>query len=750
MVDTELSPGAAAAVDYVGHGFAVIPLRPESKEPATTHGRDDWSDDPQSVARQFTAVERSLQANAVAYEGHWCNVGIVCGQPSRNLLVIDVDRHEGGADGFATLAEWEREHGPLPETVTSITGGGGKQLFYLVDRVVTGRANSALGVDLRYNNYVVAPPSVHPDTGEAYEWSVSPDDMDVARADANVDAFVDHLLDWAGGSSSAGASGDYEPPESLGHGERNDGLFRYGCHLRGRGADDATVCEELDRANREVCETPLGDRELATIKRSVCRLPVGMSEEAKERARGSKTGEVVRFEKREEEPAKDDGASTTTAPGKSVAAVTLEIMDGHQGICDGLRYNEDDMLPYVTEPFIGTAPFVRPHPITDEEEAMLFMMVENMGGTSNMSTFRTVMKAYLGMDRHRYSPMAEAMALLPLVRSKSGAPIAEATDIEYSEDHGQTWQDAPLESVRGMLFPSFLGVECNRYNTEVERLISRGIVARALHPGCKFDYMPIFLGNQGTGKSTVIRKLALCDEFAIEGFNRFDDEGVKRLEGKLVAEVGELSAFNSADMDSIKDFVTRVKDTYRKSYGRYAVTVPRRCILMGTSNKQSVLDDSTGNRRFVIVECGGEMNRANPGIFDGTLDQCVRVWLAQSMAERTEVGEGEFLKLLRLPTDVLDTARATQDSHSFEDETANAVREYLDSLPGHVDRVNVRMVMMEGMGYRRKDFMETKKWVRASVADAVAACGWVPERGKQLVKNEAGVSFGTSRSWRRP
>lgn len=312
MVDTELSPGAAAAVDYVGHGFAVIPLKPESKEPATTHGRDDWCDDADSVARQFREVERSMQANYFEYDGHWCNVGIVCGQPSRNLLVIDIDRHEGGADGFATLAEWERDHGPLPETVTSITGGGGKQLFYLVDRVVTGRANSALGVDLRYNNYVVAPPSIHPGTGEAYEWSVSPDDMDVARADANVNAFVDHLLDWVGGSSSAGASGDYEPPESLGHGERNDGLFRYGCHLRGRGADDATVCEELDRANREVCETPLGDRELATIKRSVCRLPVGMSEEAKERAKGSKTGEVVRFEKKGEE--RDGGREGAVPP----------------------------------------------------------------------------------------------------------------------------------------------------------------------------------------------------------------------------------------------------------------------------------------------------------------------------------------------------------------------------------------------------------------------------------------------------
>ena len=36
----------------------------------------------------------------------------------------------------------------------------------------------------------------------------------------------------------------------------------------------------------------------------------------------------------------------------------------------------------------------------------------------------------------------------------------------------------------------------------VSRLILLGMVRRARYPGCKFDFMPIFYGKQGPGKST--------------------------------------------------------------------------------------------------------------------------------------------------------------------------------------------------------------------------------------------------------
>lgn len=746
-----LSPTGRAAVEYAEKGLAIIPLKPRSKDPVTTHGREDWSDDPVSIASAFPAAERAWWSKCPKDNGQWLNVGIVCGPPSGSLVVIDIDRHEGGGDGFAVLEKWEEEHGELPETVTSITGGGGKQLFYRINAEVTGKVNRELGVDLRYKNYVVAPPSIHPDTGESYEWSISPDDIDIAQADSNVQAFIDWLLDWrpSGASASQHTYSSYELPDSLGKGERNDGLYRYGCSLRGKGIEDDELKSKMLEANESVCDPPLGKSEMRSLIRSLLRLPVGMSEEAKAVKAASET-KAIRATAATVKPDESQAQQVDTSSKQSVISKTLSIMNVSEDITAGLKYNEDEMLPYVTDNVIAGAPFFGPHPLTDEEEALLLLMVESRGGTGDVGKFRTATKAYLGMERHRYSPLKEAFSKLPLVRSASGAPIGSAIDIEYSEDNGHTWKMAPPESIRGLLFPSFLGVTISDYSREVEILISRGIVARAMHPGCKYDYMPIFLGEQGTGKSTVIRKLALEDEFSIEGFNRFDEEGVKRLEGKLIAEVGELSGFNGADMNAIKDFVTRTKDTYRRSYGRYAITVPRRCILIGTSNNRYVLDDATGNRRFLIIECGREREDPAPGIFDGTFDLCVRIWLAVSLKEREELGEAEFHKLLRLPPSVLAEAQVTQEDHSFEDSTVNAVNDYLDSLPMDVKRVNVKMVMMDGMGYGQKEYVEAKKWLKSAVATAIEKRGWMPEEKKTRAYNDRGRCFGLAKSWARP
>ena len=721
-----LSPMGRAAVTYTRANLAVIPLIVRDKVPLTEHGRDNWCLNPDDVAQYWTL-------NPTA------NVGIVTGEVSRGLVVIDIDVHEGRTNGLESIAEWEVATGmKLPETVTFRTGSGGRHLLYRAKGKPRNSTNDSLGIDVRgEGGYIVAPPSIHPN-GDSYTEIVSLDDMDIAQANDAVYAFLDYVRSPERPAGEHPQYSRFELPEVIGEGGRNDTLYRYACSMRTSGFDYGPIRDELGKANQR-CNPPMSGRDLDKIAESACQKPKGYS------------AEVLDFKARQTQVAPTSNEGEGEEPTKqSITKKTLAIMDASEDLTLGLRYNEDEMLPYVTDNVIAGAPFFGPHPLTDEEEALLLLMVESRGGTGDVGKFRTATKAYLGMERHRYSPLKEAFSKLPLVRSASGAPVGSAIDIEYSEDNGHTWKMAPPESIRGLLFPSFLGVTISDYSREAEILISRGIVARAMHPGCKYDYMPILLGEQGTGKSTVIRKLALEDEFSIEGFNRFDEEGVKRLEGKLIAEVGELSGFNGADMNAIKDFVTRTKDTYRRSYGRYAITVPRRCILIGTSNNRYVLDDATGNRRFLIIECGREREDPAPGIFDGTFDLCVRIWLAVSLKEREELGEAEFHKLLRLPPSVLAEAQVTQESHSFEDSTVNAVNDYLDSLPMDVKRVNVKMVMMDGMGYGQKEYVEAKKWLKSAVATAIEKRGWVPEQGKQRVYNERGRCFGTAKSWGRP
>jgi hypothetical protein len=94
-------------------------------------------------------------------------VSIVTGALS-GLVVLDVDPRHGGKESLAKL---ERTHGELPKTMESITGGGGRHLYFThPGGAVPNRTNIEPGIDLRGDGgCIVAPPSVHP-SAKRYRW----------------------------------------------------------------------------------------------------------------------------------------------------------------------------------------------------------------------------------------------------------------------------------------------------------------------------------------------------------------------------------------------------------------------------------------------------------------------------------------------------------------------------------------------------------------------------------------------------
>jgi Bifunctional DNA primase/polymerase, N-terminal len=98
------------------------------------------------------------------------NIGIACG-PS-DFVVLDVDRHKN--DGFASLATYEQQNGPLPKTRTSRTPNSGAHRIYVANDHVAIKNSDASklklpGIDIRgEDGYIVAPPSIV--DGRRYEW----------------------------------------------------------------------------------------------------------------------------------------------------------------------------------------------------------------------------------------------------------------------------------------------------------------------------------------------------------------------------------------------------------------------------------------------------------------------------------------------------------------------------------------------------------------------------------------------------
>ena len=178
-----LSELGKAAVWYCEHGFGIIPVQPRGKVPIMKNGLHDWFNNPED-ARELWTKRPNL------------NIAIVCGEASGNLVVLDFDEDdEKGVHGFDTLSDWEDESGQLTPTATANTGRGGMHYLYRADRPYHPSVNRDLGVDVRgEGSYIVAPPSVHPN-GNSYTWNAgdAPWEREVAKVDANVDAFIDYI-----------------------------------------------------------------------------------------------------------------------------------------------------------------------------------------------------------------------------------------------------------------------------------------------------------------------------------------------------------------------------------------------------------------------------------------------------------------------------------------------------------------------------------------------------------------------------
>ena len=138
--------------------------------------------------------------------------------------------------------------------------------------------------------------------------------------------------------------------------------------------------------------------------------------------------------------------------------------------------------------------------------------------------------------------------------------------------------------------------------------VFQGAVERTLEPGCKLDEMPVLIGpEQGIGKSTALSAI-FPPAAGAEWFNDSlqlaapDTERAEALLGRVLVEAGEMAGSSRAELQSLKAFLSRTHERLRLKYRRNPETIPRRCIIVGTTNEENCLpNDPSGNRRFVAV-----------------------------------------------------------------------------------------------------------------------------------------------------
>ncbi|MBR4474253.1 MAG: hypothetical protein IKS55_11530 [Oscillospiraceae bacterium] len=149
----------------------------------------------------------------------------------------------------------------------------------------------------------------------------------------------------------------------------------------------------------------------------------------------------------------------------------------------------------------------------------------------------------------------------------------------------------------------WLKVEDSPYTRQVSLLIFAGGIHRLMNPGCKFDEVPVLVGKQGSGKSTIVRWLALDDtNYTATGDMSGEQKSIEALQGAWIVEIPELAAFSATTVEKLKSFVSACEDKYRLPYDRNVTILPRHCVFIGTTNNAMFLTDKTGNRRFYPSE----------------------------------------------------------------------------------------------------------------------------------------------------
>lgn len=147
--------------DYVSQGLAIFPCR--GKTPLIPGGFKNASKDPALVRQWWTKWPDAAIAMAT---------GSVSG-----FSVLDVDckpssKYPKGAPGYATLADLEAKHGPLPATRVSKTPSGGLHYWFLHEPGWNSTTDKlGPGLDTRGDGgYIIIPPSKGVGGKGAYEW----------------------------------------------------------------------------------------------------------------------------------------------------------------------------------------------------------------------------------------------------------------------------------------------------------------------------------------------------------------------------------------------------------------------------------------------------------------------------------------------------------------------------------------------------------------------------------------------------
>ena len=237
------------------------------------------------------------------------------------------------------------------------------------------------------------------------------------------------------------------------------------------------------------------------------------------------------------------------------------------------------------------------------------------------------------------------------------------------------------------------------YLARVSRAWFIGAISRCFQETVH-EVVPVLIGKQACGKTSGLRYTAVKREWFIDTTADVSSQQavlkfLDSVRGKIIIEMAESTQIRSKDQESLKAFITKSTDQYRKPYARRDDDFPRHFILAASSNLTDVFTDVTGNRRYYPIFCG-KADFTNRTPYDAE-----QVW-AEAFA-MYQAGEVCHIREDWYPAMVMQK-QTTQDNNNI-----TIIDDWLDkqehgySMPG--SKICEKQIYRELFGYGETDLI---------------------------------------------
>lgn len=743
-------------------GLSAIPLKSKSKAPF----QNNWTE----------LSTHSLQQLEKLVTGER-NIGARLGAPSKLkngdfLYVLDVDYDSDHPDDIrdceAVLDKLIRDWRDFP-MVQSGSGGRARHIYFTSDRAmpsgliakseftvpVNGKKKPCWQID-RYGTgkQVVIPPSIHPDTGNAYVWLKPMDWQRIIDGEPS---------DWfIPGSQVAAWTDRAEKPAQRDHDE--DGLSR-AVHTDPLGISEDEAWDDLkvlpeewnedyepwlkvgaalehefegDQAGLDLWhdfskdsgkyEPDVLDAKWETFRDKKNPTTWRTIKLAANKARKARARDDIESDDDKKSDRDWLDRMDQTADGNFLSTVNniFLALTNDARLKHVICYNEFGNRLVVRKGFApkidGFAPIV---------------CTDSVNGNELSDTMISQMRLFLENRR----PGGYGMQNVPERNLKDGIQAAAHKNRFHPVREYLTGLEWDGKRRMDRLFVDYIGIPDDDFAQEIAYNFMVSAVARIFEPGHKFDFVPIIRGEQGKRKSTFLATLAVNGAwFGTITISKDERQMIMGMMGKWILELPELAGFSRNDVQHLKQFISSPVDNTRLPWGRTNMDFPRHCVMAGTTNDEAYLRDDSGNRRYWPMEA--KIETIDTDRLKANRDQ---LWAEAydeyiQLRQKYPKSEKEYLPLYIRSETAMKLAKDAQDN-AMEDSASSMwaakIVEWLEkplvdrtgfsNLDGEQQhmRVTAKQIWEEAMGQEVTDYArEAPKIVEAAMRMICRDHGW--------------------------